>query len=143
MQSKAEEILDEILEKILEPLRLLMIVGNKGWLVACSDGNVRRCFPILAARLADIPKKGKIMGLKKDSFVNCEAAVDDYGDYPLGGIRQKARNMKDYVDGCRKIVNPNESSSSFNNVEGARDHLLGFRFLRPPQALLNLPHIDM
>ncbi|CAE6457916.1 unnamed protein product [Rhizoctonia solani] len=65
---------------ILEPLEK---AGADGIEMECGDGFVRRCFPILAAYIADNPEQTMIAGCRRNRCYRCAVPRDSRGEYPI------------------------------------------------------------
>ena len=71
------------LEQILSPLQ---VPGKKGIKLACADGKIRMCFPVLAAWIADHEEHVTLHNLARNSCPKCEVPPDKLGtlgNYPL------------------------------------------------------------
>ena len=85
------EILRDLMEEIFEPL------GNaneKGVEIACGDGNVRLCFPRLAAWIADHMENVTLYGIIQNRCVACEEDVEWLGE--AVELPAKARDYSKY-----------------------------------------------
>ncbi|KAG8743109.1 hypothetical protein FRC11_014025, partial [Ceratobasidium sp. 423] len=73
------KLFHESMQTILEPL---VKAGNEGVEMECGDGFVRRCFPILAAYIADNPEQTLIAGCRRNRCYRCTVARDKRGEFP-------------------------------------------------------------
>lgn len=119
MRIDADDKIQQILSKILEPLRNPYLTTN-GWSIACSDNTIRRCYPVLATWLADIAEKTGLAGVKHQHCVQCECPKDQYGDYPDGGVRATPRDMTRYINELQSI----STSSNTEEISTAQNNLL-------------------
>ncbi|KAJ3520504.1 hypothetical protein NMY22_g12728 [Coprinellus aureogranulatus] len=62
---------------ILEPLKA---AGIEGVFLRSGDGAIRRCFPILAAYVADYPEQVLVTGIKSGDCPRCPALKDTLGE---------------------------------------------------------------
>ncbi|KAG9107022.1 hypothetical protein FRC07_008704, partial [Ceratobasidium sp. 392] len=72
-------IFHESMAQILEPL---ISAGKDGIEMDCGDGYVRRCYPILAAYIADNPEQTLIAGCQRNLCHRCTVPQDERGDLP-------------------------------------------------------------
>ncbi|EUC56746.1 hypothetical protein RSOL_193550 [Rhizoctonia solani AG-3 Rhs1AP] len=73
------KLFHECMKIVLEPL---VKAGNEGVEMECGDGFVRRCFPILAAYIADNPEQTMIAGCRRNRCYRCTVGRDKRGDFP-------------------------------------------------------------
>ncbi|KAI5838892.1 hypothetical protein DFP73DRAFT_599509 [Morchella snyderi] len=73
------ETLRSVLSVVLEPL--LHFDQSAGILMGCSDGYERRCWPILAAWLADHVENCNLLSTKFNMCLKCEIPVNKLGEY--------------------------------------------------------------
>ncbi|KAI5836726.1 hypothetical protein DFP73DRAFT_601965 [Morchella snyderi] len=90
------EILRSILSVVLEPL--LHFDQSVGILMECSDGYERRCWPILAAWLADHVENCNLLSPKFNMCPKCEIPRQQTGRVPGGSSQDYARDQGEY---CR------------------------------------------
>ena len=95
-----DEVLDAVFSLIFEPLEAIAKFGKE---INCSDGMVRRCFPVLAAWIADHAENEALHGLKRMSCALCEVPVERLGSdaeeaYPTRDYKKYARMEQRYMD---------------------------------------------
>ena len=95
-----DEILEGVFSLIFEPLEAITKFGKE---MVCSDGSVRRCFPVLAAWIADHAENEMLHGLKRMGCAVCEAPVERLGSdaeevYPTRDYEKYARIAQQYFD---------------------------------------------
>ena len=77
----------ETLQLVFQLLfELLQAVARKGVKIDCADGNVRRCFPVLSAWIADHMENVALHGVKSNSCPMCKVLLWDLGKdakYPV------------------------------------------------------------
>ncbi|KAF8542359.1 hypothetical protein BDD12DRAFT_729202 [Trichophaea hybrida] len=80
-----QQVLCEVAKIVLDPLRRFPEGGdiNTGALWPCSDGKMRRCWPILASWLADHMEHANLMGVKYNSCPKCQVPNDKLGSLLL------------------------------------------------------------
>jgi hypothetical protein len=83
-----DEVLEAVFALIFEPLETIAKSGKE---MNCSDGKVRRCFPILAAWIADHAENETLHGLKRMSCAVCEVPLDG-----LGSDATEVHRTRDY-----------------------------------------------
>lgn len=74
------KLFHESMKTILEPLEK---AGREGVEMECADGFVRRCFPILAAYIADNPEQTMIAGCRRNRCYRCTVDKDSRGELPI------------------------------------------------------------
>ncbi|KAG9120223.1 hypothetical protein FRC07_004366, partial [Ceratobasidium sp. 392] len=72
-------VFHQSMTKILEPL---ISAGKDGVEMDCGDGYVCRCYPILAAYIADNPEQTLIAGCQRNLCHHCTVPQDKRGDLP-------------------------------------------------------------
>jgi len=77
------EVLNEVLWRVLHPLTFKQNPSAESgyYNVLCSDGNFRRCKPVLAAWLADCPEFGNLHRFKRHVCFRRECPKNELGDY--------------------------------------------------------------
>ncbi|CAE6452458.1 unnamed protein product [Rhizoctonia solani] len=73
-----ERLFHQCMAEIVRPLEQ---AGREGVEMACGDGEIRKCFPILAAYSADNPEQTQIACCKKNLCYRCTVGRDERGDY--------------------------------------------------------------
>ena len=68
--------LQGVFDLIFEPLQETALEGTP---IDCADGNVRRCFPILSAWIADHMENVALHGIKSNSCPKCEVPPGEIG----------------------------------------------------------------
>ena len=95
-----DEVLEDVFSLIFEPLEAITKSGKK---MNCADGKVRRCFPVLAAWIADHAENETLQGLKRISCPKCEISVERLGMdaeeiHPTREYRKYAQITQLYFD---------------------------------------------
>jgi len=85
------EILRDLMEEIFEPLASANEHGVK---ITCGDGNVRLCFPRLAAWIADHMENVTLHGIVQNRCPACEEDVERLGE--VVELPAKARDYSEY-----------------------------------------------
>ena len=71
-----DEVLEAVFLFIFEPMDTIMAHGKE---MCCSDGQVRQCFPVLAAWITDHAENETLHGLKRMRCAVCEVPVERLG----------------------------------------------------------------
>ena len=79
------------LEQLLEPLRH---PGENGIDLPCADGKLRRCYPVLAAWIADHEEHVTLHNLARNSCPKCEVPPDQLGTLAAYTIRDHEAYQK-------------------------------------------------
>ncbi|KAF8500527.1 hypothetical protein JB92DRAFT_2705670 [Gautieria morchelliformis] len=66
-------------------LSRMVVAGASGVDILCTDGGIRKVFPILAAYVADFPEQALVACVKEDWCPICKCYPEDRGD-PLATI---------------------------------------------------------
>ncbi|KAG9098699.1 hypothetical protein FS749_003186 [Ceratobasidium sp. UAMH 11750] len=113
------------LESIFEPLKE---VSRTGMEVLCSDGGVRRVYPILAAYIADFPEQATIACVQDSRCPICWVPAKERGDlskrYPMRDRRRTLDALDDHWKGYSRTIDT-----------------LGIRPTRP--FWRDLPHVNI
>lgn len=127
LEQKAR-IFHDCMRTILEPLHH---AGAHGVEMDCGDGFVRRCFPILAAYIADNPEQTMIACCRRNLCYRCTVKRDNRGDLP--DPPDPPRNPFNTKNAL--IAQDNGHTASLFHDQGLKP------FGRPFWA--NLPHADI
>jgi hypothetical protein len=100
--------------EIVAPLRK---AGLEGVLMGCADGYARRCFPVLAAYVADNPEQCMIAGCKNNRCHRCTVAPDHRGDPGTASPRDPLRTANDIAARLHKVTTDTFSMHGLNPVE--------------------------
>ena len=82
-RERNRHILHSVLEQVLQPM---CSAGEEGVEMSCSDGKVRRCFPILTAWLADHEEHVTLHNIARNRCPRCEVSSENPGElqeFPL------------------------------------------------------------
>ena len=77
-QIRNREVFVEVMKQLLRGVRL----EGSDFYARCADGNVRHCFPRLAAWLADYPEHVTLQGIQMGFCPWCEIDKDSLGSLP-------------------------------------------------------------
>lgn len=83
-----DEVLEAVFTFLFEPMETITANGKE---MCCSDGQVRQCFPVLAAWIADHAENETLHGLKRMSCAVCEVPVER-----LGSDEKERHPTRDY-----------------------------------------------
>ena len=86
--------LQGVFRLIFDPLQ---DVVDEGSLMDCGDGKVRRCFPVLAAWIADHVEHVGLNGLKSHGCPKCEVQLEDLETSPREVRRTAPRDYESYA----------------------------------------------
>jgi hypothetical protein len=100
--------------RIVQPLEE---AGRHGVYMGCADGQVRHCFPLLAAYIADNPEQCLIACVKNNSCHRCTVPVDQRGDYYTGSLRDPKRTVLDLSAKVIGVTTSTFDSNSLNPVD--------------------------
>ncbi|EIM79626.1 uncharacterized protein STEHIDRAFT_69183 [Stereum hirsutum FP-91666 SS1] len=99
---EGHRLFHECMRKMLEPL---MEAGKNGIRMTCSDGGIRRVFPILAAYIADHPEQCLITCIKESRCPRCTVPADQRGSPVHSVLRDPEKTLKT-LDEQRKGYKP-------------------------------------
>jgi hypothetical protein len=99
LQQKNADVLKSVFELIFKPLQA---VADLGIDIQCADGKVRRCFPVLAAWVADHLENITLHGIGSQRCPKCEVTADHLGTdsrqlFPLRNYERYKEVTEEYM----------------------------------------------
>ncbi|KAI5842158.1 hypothetical protein DFP73DRAFT_480379 [Morchella snyderi] len=102
LRTWAAETPCSVLSPVLEPL--LHFDQSVGILMRCSDGYARRCWPIMAASMADHMENCNLLSTKFNLCPKCEIPVNKVGEYEAEHHKIYPQDKDKYRGMCRQYT---------------------------------------
>lgn len=88
---EGNRLFHECMRRILQPL---LSAGEKGVRMICSDGCIRRIFPLLAAYIADHPEQCLVTCVKESRCPRCKVPADQRGSPVYSVLRDPEKTLE-------------------------------------------------